>query len=206
MDKKWKFEHLITLWQLSNLLNFNCFKLKLQFHFIRPEQRRHKSMNSRNTQPHTSPGPLTFCVACCCVGSLLTCHPGERRPCFDSPKTDSCQQLWGLTRTAPPASLSQPSMALSLYLYSVSPFLYFLSQRSCTEGSHLFINCFRPLPHLPHGCLFDLGKSLRRAALIMWTAHFLHCIIHLKILVAQIKSPYYLSSIKPSHLLSTYLI
>lgn len=73
---------------------------------------------------------LTFCVASCCVGSLLTCHPWETRPCFDSQRTDSCQQLW-LTRTDPPASLSQPSMTVSL---SLSLCLSVLSLPSSTSS------------------------------------------------------------------------
>lgn len=33
-------------------------------------------------------------VSCCAVGALLTCHLWERGSCFDSQKTESCQQLW----------------------------------------------------------------------------------------------------------------
>lgn len=74
--------------------------------------------------------PLTFCAACCCVGSLLTCDLWERRSCFDR------RQLWWLTSAAPPAfavttindrlRLSLPPLPLSLQLHRRFFISYFL--------------------------------------------------------------------------------
>lgn len=151
-----------TMWCGQKLRNkYDAFKLRLLCYKLK----------------FSFTAPLTFCAACCCVGSLLTCDLWERRSCFDR------RQLWWLTSAAPPASLSQQSMTVS-----VSPFLHFLSHCSCTDASSSAISS--SVPHLPHGCSFLLFLTswlCSDSAFMMGTVHFLHCSTHLKILGAQIK-------------------
>lgn len=85
--------------------------------------------------------PDSLTVSWCDVGALLTCHPWERGSCFDSQKTDSCQQLWCSTAqpTSQPRCHNHQWQALSVLCLSL-PLLPLSVQLH--RGSRFFINYF----------------------------------------------------------------
>lgn len=126
-------------------------------------------------------------VSCCVVGALLTCYPWERGSCFDSQKTDSCQQLW--CSTVRPASqtcchncqwhnlsvlclslpllppLVQPHRGVML-LYQLFPVVCL----SCGSRHDPVTSHGSPTPFMAaHFFFLSLMKTLLRATLIMWT-------------------------------------